>query len=390
MFKFIISEELDRNVNNEYINEMENKMNIKFPAILKEYYMKHNFSNVNECSFSIEGMDFALDCIMPLKYGNVSVEKNYEYVLEDEYIPNNYIPFAVDMTADNYYWDSKNGNVYYISHENVEDPILICNSVDEFFDILNRSCEETITIENLNYKSNNIENDEIVENNKYDVDKILKYNGKVILKCNLILLACIVICLIIMPITDGLSVIIAGIFAVWLLIFIIIDIINRIVSNVALKKRNLDEIKKELLDYKTRKIDGLDTYLTDNYIVSNSKTIKITKYSDVVWIYLARPMGTVAQQGAIATAYQFGGTPVIAHLKNGKKVTIALVKSREQLNKIFAKITNKNRETLVGKTPENIKRYENINKNFKIKNKITGIMLIVVLLLIIIGAIFFN
>ena len=29
----------------------------------------------------------------------------------------------------------------------------------------------------------------------------------------------------------------------------------------------LKEIKKELSDQKTRKIDGIDTYLTDNYII---------------------------------------------------------------------------------------------------------------------------
>ena len=101
-------------------------------------------------------------------------------------------------------------------------------------------------------------------------------------------------------------------------------------------------------------------------------------------------MGTVAQQGAVGTAYRLGGTPVVAHLKNGKQVTIALVKNPNQLNKIFTKITNKNSEVLVGETPENIKKYENINKNFKIKNKISAIMLIVLFLLIIVGFIYVN
>ncbi len=39
--------------------------------------------------------------------------------------------------------------------------------------------------------------------------------------------------------TDGLSIIIAGVFGVWLLVFVVIDITNRISSNVALKKYNL-------------------------------------------------------------------------------------------------------------------------------------------------------
>ena len=48
------------------------------------------------------------------------------------------------------------------------------------------------------------------------------YNGKFILKCNLILLACVIICLIFMSMTDGLSAVIAGVFGVWLLVFVII------------------------------------------------------------------------------------------------------------------------------------------------------------------------
>lgn len=396
MFKFIESLESEKNVNNNYIDEIEKKYNINFPNILREYYLNYNCSKLKECTFKIEdidgeGSEFILDTIIPLKYGTVCLEKEYEWVLKDEYIPNDFIPLAYDMNSDRYYWNSKTGKVYYISDENVENPILLCNSVDEFFDILNRSCEELITITNLNKQKDTI--GEIKTNivvDIYNVKNILKYNGKFILKCNLILLICIIICLILIPMTDGLSVVIAGVFSIWLLIFIIIDIGNRIVSGISLRKYDLNEIKKELLEPSTRKIDGIDTYLTDNYIVSNSKTIKITKYSDIVWTYLARPIGTVNQQVIIGTAYRLGGTPIVSHLKNGKQVTIAVVKTSNQSNKIFTEITNKNKEVLVGKTPENIRKYENINKKFKIKSKISTIMLIALFLLIIIGVIYVN
>lgn len=144
MFKFIESEDLDKNVTNDYINGLEKKMGIVFPSILREYYLKHNFSKGKECTFRIEGIDadFILDTIIPLKYGTIPLEKEYKWVLENEYISNEHIPLAVDMDGDNYYWNSKSGKVYYISHENVENPILICNSVEEFFEILNSCCDE--------------------------------------------------------------------------------------------------------------------------------------------------------------------------------------------------------------------------------------------------------
>lgn len=77
MFKFIESEELDKKVTEDYINELEKKMKIVFPNILREYYLKHNFSKEKECTFRIEGIDadFILNCIIPLKYGKVSLEK---------------------------------------------------------------------------------------------------------------------------------------------------------------------------------------------------------------------------------------------------------------------------------------------------------------------------
>jgi len=152
MFKFIESEELDKKVTEDYINELEKKMKIVFPNILREYYLKHNFSKEKECTFRIEGIDadFILNCIIPLKYGKVSLEKQYEWVLKDDYLSNELIPLAIDMDEDNYYWNSKTGKVYYISLSNVENKILVCNSVDEFFEILNKSVDEVITIPNLN------------------------------------------------------------------------------------------------------------------------------------------------------------------------------------------------------------------------------------------------
>ena len=70
--------------------------------------------------------------------------------MKDDYLSNELIPLAIDMDEDNYYWNSKTGKVYYISSSNVENPILVCNSVDEFFEILNKSVDEVITIPNLN------------------------------------------------------------------------------------------------------------------------------------------------------------------------------------------------------------------------------------------------
>ena len=151
MFKFITSNDKTKNVSEEYIKNVERKFNIKFPTVLKEYYLNYNFSDNKECCFKIDGFDgedtdFILDCIIPLKYGTIPFEKQYEYVLNDNDISSDFIPLAVDLDSDLYYWNKKSGEVWYISHENVENPIPICESVEKFFEILNDSCDKKIII----------------------------------------------------------------------------------------------------------------------------------------------------------------------------------------------------------------------------------------------------
>ena len=227
------------------------------------------------------------------------------------------------------------------------------------------------------------------EKNNYDVKKILKYNGKLILICNVILIICTIISLLLVKVTDSLSLILAGVFVFYMLIFLIIDIANRLRSKIALKKYNLDEIKKELANAKTRKIDGIETYLTENYIVTNAKVIRITKYKDIAWTYLDKPLGMVHQKAMIGVAYKIGGTPVIAYSKDGKKVVIALVKKEEQLKELYGAILSNNKKVLIGDTYENHKAYEKINKNFRIGNKIGSIFVCILFILIIIGAIYY-
>lgn len=168
MFKFIESEELEKNVSEQYINKIEKQLNIEFPSILRKYYLNYNCAKEKECTFIIEGIDdyFILDTIIPLKYGTIPLEKEYKWVLENEDISNDMIPLAVDMDGDNYYWHKENGNVFYISHENVENPILICNSVEEFFEILNKAVEKDLTIPNLNFKLKKSKEKNLVINKK--------------------------------------------------------------------------------------------------------------------------------------------------------------------------------------------------------------------------------
>ena len=144
-YNFIAEDTNENNVSEEYLNSMEEELGIKYPDVLREFYLKHNDATLKEFSFEMciqkQDLEFSVDFIIPMKYGNVCVEKILEFNKGNEYIPNTYMPLAEDVLSEDFYWDAASGKVFYISMGNVENPIPICNSVDEFFEILNKSCE---------------------------------------------------------------------------------------------------------------------------------------------------------------------------------------------------------------------------------------------------------
>lgn len=139
MFDFISYDTKEKNVTPEYIDELEGKLNIKFPDILRKFYTNHNMAELAEFAFMIHDLEFSVEFIMPLLYGNMHVEKILSLNEDNKYIPKTFIPLAEDVDGENFYWDSSNGKVYYLSLENVENPIPICDSVERFFEILNDS-----------------------------------------------------------------------------------------------------------------------------------------------------------------------------------------------------------------------------------------------------------
>lgn len=223
-----------------------------------------------------------------------------------------------------------------------------------------------------------------------NVDKILKHNGKFILICNIILILCIIISLLLVDVTDSVSLIIAIDLCMMLAVGIVIDIVNRIRSKIALKKYNLNEIKEELASDSARKLDGVETYLTENYIVGNATVIRITKYEDIKWAYLyiySPNKGITYTPVNMTFNHKY---PIAAYLKNGNgnRVILAVVKNDKQLKEVYSAISKKNKKVLKGYTKENIKEYAKNDKIFRIENKINNILPWGILIIMMIGAIY--
>ena len=103
--------------------------------------MNHNRSELEEFSFLIHNLEFSVEFIIPLRYGNICVEKILSFNEGNEYISKTFIPLAEDIDGEDFYWDSSSGKVFYLSMENIDNPIPICDTVEQFFEILNKSYE---------------------------------------------------------------------------------------------------------------------------------------------------------------------------------------------------------------------------------------------------------
>jgi len=373
MFNFIENYDINKNVNINYINEVERKFNITFPNILKEFYLKYNYSNIKECDFDIVLLGaFLVEDILPLKYGNYNFEKIYTTVLESDWIAKEFIPFATDISGDHFYWNSNSGKVYYISHEDCENPILICNNIDEFFTLMNKCCNQEKLIPNLN------SNEEVnIDNTKQNNFKnILKYNGIFLFILGFIFLT---LSLFLHFYINPIDYFFTNFFGCLGLMLLFIDLNRRINSNITLKKHDINLLESELIN--ATKLHQIDTFLTKNYIISNSKRVRITKYDDIEWIFVPTQKGRKGYLKSKDTAYQTVKTPIVAYLKNKKKVTVALVKKNKNIKLIFNRVIANNKNAMIGNTDENKIKYEKINNIYKFQNTLEKIAIYAIIII---------
>ena len=147
----------------------------------------------------------------------------------------------------------------------------------------------------------------------------------------------------------GGSMFIAGIAIVFLALFI-----TSIVKIFKYTKRiDLESVKAELKQNTTLAFEEERIYLTTNYIVSVvNGLLRITKYQDLIWLY-----NKVAKQySTTVNIFLVGAT------KEKKEFYIANSLNEDMLNHIICLIRERNANILIGYTPENQKKYEEIRK----------------------------
>lgn len=216
-----------------------------------------------------------------------------------------------------------------------------------------------------------------------DKDKILKINRNQFIP-TLIFIIFVIIFSILAIFLNSLFLIAVLVSALWFILFLILNITNIIISHNFLKRYDIDEVKHELYSKDVIKLRGKNTYLTKNYIVSNDTAVRIVKYNDIVWVYNTKIGNGIRGNASIHPGVS--RYSIEAYLKNRKRVTV--------INKVMnyfsikdefeEKIKQNSKETLIGYNIENVAKYKEINKKYKILSEISDFSVIAIFLIIIV------
>lgn len=139
MYKFIKECKEGYSISEEDIERIEEEYGIEIPSVLRKFYYNYNCARIHLCKFYVEGCEYEISEILPLKYGEVCFEQVLENDRLDDIIPRNMLPLANNRGGDYYYWDTLSENVYIYFCDDIENPIYICKSIEEMFEIMNKS-----------------------------------------------------------------------------------------------------------------------------------------------------------------------------------------------------------------------------------------------------------
>lgn len=118
------------------ITRIEEKYSIKFPSILKNFYLDYDGNKINLCKFNVDGYSCEVAKIIPLNANGLTFEKIVENDRADGFIDKDFYPIASNRGGDFYYWSSKTGKVYLVLADDIDNPFVVSSNVETFFSLM--------------------------------------------------------------------------------------------------------------------------------------------------------------------------------------------------------------------------------------------------------------
>ena len=142
-YNFLEKEIDNREKSEARIAYLEQKYGIVFPDILKDLYSRTDGLGMRTCYIETDYNSYEVYELVTLEDEDGGFEWLVDGIYRAEpmnrYIPADWFPIAEDEDGDHFFWSSKTHQVYYVFHEEIEDKILIADSIEEFIEMLNDS-----------------------------------------------------------------------------------------------------------------------------------------------------------------------------------------------------------------------------------------------------------
>ncbi|MGB4091478.1 MAG: SMI1/KNR4 family protein [Ruminococcus flavefaciens] len=142
MFRFLEDEIDNREQSSERITYLEKKYDIVFPDILRQLYARTDSNSMKMCEIEVDGVTYVAANLVTLIDGDI----DFEYAADDSrdepmcnFVPSDWYPLAYDNSGNYFYWSSNTHQVYFLDTENVDKQVLMSDSIEAFFELLNNS-----------------------------------------------------------------------------------------------------------------------------------------------------------------------------------------------------------------------------------------------------------
>ena len=111
------------------------KFDIKFPPDMVDFYLQYNDAEIYLSEIEMDEDSPQVLTFYPIRYRyphQVTVDMAMLWGRQDGFIDPKMIEFAANPGGDPYFCDSVSGEIYLIPHEDIDEPIKICDSFNEF------------------------------------------------------------------------------------------------------------------------------------------------------------------------------------------------------------------------------------------------------------------
>ena len=136
MYKFIKKLHEECKIDSLDIQALEKKFDIKFPPEMVDFYLQYNDAEIYLSEIETDEDTPQVDSFHPIRYKcypyEVTVDMAMLWGRQDGFIDPKMIEFAADPGGDPYFCDSISGEIYLIRSDDIDEPIKICDSFDEF------------------------------------------------------------------------------------------------------------------------------------------------------------------------------------------------------------------------------------------------------------------